>query len=90
MNIDLTNAVDVPNMEWYSFPNFSCSVPVMQIGFVTNQVTVYYVMKNFASLVDQLEQEFLYVFCGEGYIYLKRPEEFQKRIPMMGSFHVTK
>lgn len=64
--------------------------PVMQIGFVTNQVTVNSVMKNFASLVDQLEQEYLYVFCGEGYIYLKRPEEFQKRIPMMGSFHVTK
>ena len=53
-------------------------------------------MKNFVSLIDQLEQKYLTLFCGEGvyriisYIYLKRAEEFQKYIPIVGEFPCDK
>ena len=53
-------------------------------------------MKSFVSVVNQLKQEHLPLLCGEGVytilleVYLKRPEEFQKVIPMMGSLRMTK
>lgn len=72
----------------------------MQVGYlpsivtpVTDQSTVYTVMK---SVVKQLEQKHLPLFCDEFVystlldIYLKTPDEFQKFIHIMRSLLMTK
>ena len=75
----------------------------MQVGYlpsivtpVTDQPTVYTVMKSFGSVVKQLEQKHLPLFRDEFVyntlldIYLKTPDEFQKVIHIMGSLRMTK
>ena len=70
----------------------------MQVGYlpsivtpVTDQSTVYTVMKSFGSVVKQLEQKHLPLFCDEVVystlldICLKTPDELQKIIHIMGS-----
>ena len=78
-------------------------VPVMHVGFlpfipspVTDPSTIYTAMLNFLKVLDQLQQEALPIFYGEGVfrivvdIYLQRPEQFRRLIPMLGGFHTTK
>ena len=98
-NSGLVNAVNL--LAWGGIQSLTCHtvLPAMHTGllsFIANPVvdpsTVYTVMKNFLIVVNQLEQEHLPVFCEEGVyrilldIYYKRPEDFQKLIPMMGDF----
>ena len=77
--------------------------PVMQVGFlpylpypVTKHETVYTAMHNFLSVLAQLEQKCLPVFCDEGVfrivsdIVLKHPKEFENLVPMIGGFHMAK
>ena len=75
----------------------------MQTGFlpflphpVTEHSTVHTAMLNFLKVLEQLNQDFLPVYCDEGFfrimldIYLKCPDKFSKLIPMMGAFHMAK
>ena len=78
-------------------------IPEMQTGFlpflphpVTEHSTVHTAMLNFLKVVEQLNQDFLPIFCDEGVfrivldIYLKCPDKFSKLIQMMGAFHMAK
>ena len=85
-------------MKWYAVPNSDDD----DDDDDDDPSTIYTVMKNFVSVclweqfVNQLEQEYLSMFCDEGVYrillgsYLKRPEDFQNIILMMRSFHMTK
>ena len=63
---------------------------------VTEFATVYTTLHTFQSVLRQLNQESLPLFCDEGVfriiaeITLQRPEEFKNIVPMMGSFHFAK
>ena len=78
-------------------------VPLMNIEFlpyiphpVTDYSTVYTALHNFQSVLVQLDQESLPVFCDEGVfritvdIYFQCPDEFKNLIPMLGGFHMEK
>ena len=79
------------------------SLPLWQVGFmpylpypVTKHETVYTTLHNFLSILAQLDQKCLPVFCDEGVycvvadIVLKHSEEFKNLVPMMGGFHMAK
>ena len=81
----------------------TASLPLWQVGFipylpypVTKHETVYTALHNFLSVLSQLEQKCLPVFCDEGVycividIVLKHSEEFKQLVPMMGGFHMAK
>ena len=82
---------------------FSTNVPIMQAGFlpylphlVTEHSTVFNALHNFLKILSQLNQTALPIFCDEGVfriafdIVLSNPIEFDKLIPMLGSFHTAK
>ena len=73
----------------------------MQVDFlpfipspVTDPSTV--AMLNFLKVLHQFEQESLPIFCDEGVfrivvdIYLQKPDQFKRLIPMLGGFHTAK
>ena len=81
----------------------STELAKMHIGFlpylphpVTDHATVYTALRNFITLLSQLKQESLPVFCDEGVyrivaeITLQNQVEFQKLVPLLGGFHMAK
>ena len=81
----------------------SSNLPIMHVTFipylpysVTKFATVYTPLRNFQSVLHQLNQEPLPLFCDERVfcivadITLQRSEEFKNIVPMMGSFHFAK
>ena len=81
----------------------STNVPIMHTGFlahlpypVTEYSTVFTALHNFFKILSQLNQTALPIFCDEGVfpivfdIVLSNPKEFDKLIPMLGSFHAAK
>ena len=60
---------------------------------VTEVATVYTAMQNYVKLLTPLKQKSLPIFSDEVVsrlvlnIYLKRPEEFNNLVPMLGGFH---
>ena len=96
---------DIPTPTWAGCRSLlsTQTSPVMQVGFlpylsypVTKHETVYTAMHNFLSVLAQLEQKCLPVFCDEGVfcivsdIVLKHPKEFENLVPLMGGFHMAK
>lgn len=63
---------------------------------VTDYSVVYTELCNFLDLLDQLDQEFLSVFCDEGVykiarqIIFENQEKFRKIILCLGNFHTIK
>ena len=79
------------------------NVLLMNVGFlpyiprpVTDYSTVYTAMHNFMSMLTQLDQPSVPLFCDEGVyriiadIYLQRKEVFKNLVPMLGGFHMGK
>lgn len=79
------------------------NLPEMQVGFmpvvphpVTEYSTVYTSLKNFQSVLSQLKQEKMAIFCDEGVyriakeIQMLRPAEFSNLVIALGSFHMIK
>ena len=78
-------------------------IPEKIVGFlpviphpVTDYKTVYSALKNFQSILSQLEQDHMPVTCDEGVYHIAReiildhPEEFKNLVLCMGSFHMMK
>lgn len=63
---------------------------------VTQYSTVYTAMCNFKTILSQLEQKSLPLFCDEGvyhitrHILLVRKKEFENIVVMLGGFHMIK
>ena len=105
-------AQNITKIDWkYLIPSWAgielliseSDVPIMQVRFlpfiprpVTDYSTVYNVMLNMTTLVNQLDQNILPGYCDEGVfrtvidIYLQRRKQFQNLIPMLGNFHTAK
>ena len=78
-------------------------IPEKIVGFlpviphpVTDYKTVFSALKNFQSILSQLEQDHMSVTCDEGVYHIAReimldhPEEFKNLVLCMGSFHMMK
>ena len=81
----------------------SDDIPGKIVGFlpviphpVTDYKTGYSALRNFQSILSQLEQDHMPITCDEGVYHIAReimldhPEEFKNLVLCMGSFHMMK